>query len=540
MRSPAACLLSALCLLATPAVAQRVIATMLGELYGEFGGIVARAGDVNRDGVDDVWAMAPELTLSGSRAPRLFLLSGVDLSPIRVITGPQGEDWGVAIDGGEDFDGDQVPDVVVGVTGRVVVSTIFGAAEIRSGQTGAVLATYAPTTNGRRGHAVLVLPDLDRDNVPDFAVSDAVAGSIHVVSGRTRTLIRSAVLPAFGNVSSGSLQLRAAGDVNRDGVVDLIWGYPVTGEGRAEVLSGATGSTLYTYLGSNPSRLRLGHSVTGCNDVDGDGHADFAISSPLSRRDGFYTGIVEVFSGRTGTVMHTFRPGLPNNDSFGMGLTGVGDWNGDGAPDLAMAMQATWLANRSAVAIHSGRTGAQLAVFDAITPTAGFGSAMLGLGDVDRDGVSDLAVGTPLDSLSLYRQGSVRILSGRIMAQATPVGSPCGGGPTLPTLLASRPILGNTFTLLGRNVHAPGMVLFGVPANLPLNLGFPGCDLQIQSGTLIELLRVSSLQDWSVPVPLPDFAPLLGIELTMQAIYWPTPGPLGIDVTNGVRLRLGR
>lgn len=515
-----------------PAASQRILATRLGNHGSEFGSAVAAAGDVNRDGVGDLLVSSPEFPEQGQRPPTVSILSGVDLGVLRVITGGLNEDWGVSIDGGQDFDGDQVPDIVIGVPRRVRASLIVGAAEVRSGATGAVLATYSPDGSGTRGYAVATLPDVDRDGVPDFAVSDS-DGRIHIVSGRTRVPIRVAILPS---INFNPVLLRAAGDVDRDGTVDLVWGSDRS-DGWAGVVSGATGARLFLMSGTPTGGVG---DVAGCGDVDGDGNDDFAISAHYSQRQSGALGVVEVYSGRTGTRLYEIEPALPGNTFFGKAMAVIDDWNGDGARDLAITMQATWLANRHAAVIHSGRDGRLLGVFDAATASEGLAATVAGVGDTDGDGLGDLAIANPFDSSFLYRQGAARILSSRILAQSIPAGQPCGGGPALPTLLASRPVLGASFTLQGRNVYAPGVVLLGFSTNRPFNLGVPGCDLHIDPASLVELHRVTLAQDWSLPVPLPDVALLVGLEVALQASYAPTVGPLGADISNAVRLRLGR
>jgi hypothetical protein len=86
--------------------------------------------------------------------------------------------------------------------------------------------------------------------------------------------------------------------------------------------------------------------------------------------------------------------------SFGSALAAVGDVDGDGVPDLAVGAPGQEVAGRNSqgqVSVLSGATGSLLHTLDDPTPRAGasFGSALAAVGDVDGDGVPDLAVGAP-------------------------------------------------------------------------------------------------------------------------------------------------
>jgi hypothetical protein len=93
--------------------------------------------------------------------------------------------------------------------------------------------------------------------------------------------------------------------------------------------------------------------------------------------------------------------------------------------------------------------------------------------------------------------------------------------------------------VFGYDVMAPGFLLFGPASTMPLNLGVPRCDFFINPSSFTPLMTIAAPGNWTLPVPLPGAPLLTGVEMAMQAIYGPTVGPLGVDVTNGLRLRLG-
>ena len=88
---------------------------------------------------------------------------------------------------------------------------------------------------------------------------------------------------------------------------------------------------LYTFPGDAANHYL--YSCAGVGDIDRDGHADVAAGTFYDRPN--QNGYMKVYSGRTGRVMLTFR-GDSANDWLGWSLDGVGDVNKDGFPDVAV------------------------------------------------------------------------------------------------------------------------------------------------------------------------------------------------------------
>ena len=177
----------------------------------------------------------------------------------------------------------------------------------------------------------------------------------------------------------------------------------------------------------------FGCSVASIGDVDEDGVDDLAVGACQDADGGTKRGAVWVlFMTAAGTVKQQqkisslqgkFSGPIPDNGQFGCGLAALGDLDGNGVPDLAVGVpsDADGGLNRGAVWVLFLNSLGKVISEQKISSLAGdfsgtlgngmfFGNSLASLGDMDDDGVSELAVGHWKDDGSGTRQGALWVL----------------------------------------------------------------------------------------------------------------------------------
>jgi hypothetical protein len=241
--------------------------------------------------------------------------------------------------------------------------------------------------NDQFGWIARVVGDVDRDGVPDIvtsaptkAIGGAGAGRVYLYSTKSGTLLWSADGKPGDQLGSG---VEAAGDTNHDGVPDVIASAP--GAGKAYVYSGRDGHTLLTFSAEKNSD-KFGQHVSGIGDINGDGYADVIVGAPGSGAGGEGAGRAYVYSGKDGRTLLTLTGGA--HDAFGSAVAGARTKAGSfvivGAPGAGPK--------------HAGRTY----VYKGLSPTPAFvidadetgtalGAMFLSvIGDVNHDGIPDV------------------------------------------------------------------------------------------------------------------------------------------------------
>jgi FG-GAP repeat protein len=285
-------------------------------------------------------------------------------------------------------------------------------------QPATVLHTFtgpAPGAGGYFGWAVSELRDVDHDGVTDIIIGEpeltaAGGGRTWVYSGRTGRLIY-----RFHGVGSDAqgYAIADAGDVNGDGVSDIVTGAPGDGtdEGRAYLYSGATGKLIHRFSGF-ANGDSFGAAVSSAGDMNGDGRADLLIGAPGSGATGSAPGHAYVFSGRRFGRLRTLTAGNAG-DSFGSGTDWTADVNRDGVPDEIVGAKDAGPERRGAAYVFSGRSGKRLYRIDPPASADSFGSFFVaGVGDTNGDRIPDLYVADYNDSANGTASGRAAVYSG--------------------------------------------------------------------------------------------------------------------------------
>jgi hypothetical protein len=162
------------------------------------------------------------------------------------------------------------------------------------------------------------------------------------------------------------------------------------------------------------SNDEFGESLAMLGDVDGDAVCDFAVGSwhPTPT----FEGGVYVYSGAGRTLIRRID-GLQSYEKLGYSLAALGDVDGDGVPDLAIGAPwwfepGGWDGGR--VCVYSGATGSLVWYQPSQGKQCVLGASIANVGDVDGDGVDDFVAGAPnLDTGAHIYAGAAYVFSGK-------------------------------------------------------------------------------------------------------------------------------
>ena len=315
---------------------------------------------------------------------------------------PQGE-LGFRFGEPLDVDGDGRADIAAGARFKLQQKTLQnGSAAVWSGASGALIRAWdGEWPDGLFGHWVMPVPDISGDGLADLIIAAPHAP----VDGRMRGLLV-ARSPKTGKelwrhaeTESENLgwDLTLAGDQDGDGYVDLFVGAPSGDSGRVYLLSGKDGSVLRTYS-PREGAGSFGWYVARLDDLDGDGRPDLVVGAPFAAdAGGAKVGGAWVLSSASGRELYHWR-GTDRRGGFGGVVAAAGDLDGDGKGEIVVAAPGTEDQTRTLpgeLRIHSGATGKELRHWSGSQPGELFGRMVVAAGDLDGDGVDDLAIGAP-------------------------------------------------------------------------------------------------------------------------------------------------
>ena len=388
-------------------LAQQKISATAGNFAGQldngdwFGFSAAAIGDLDDDGVDDVAIGARHDDDGGQDRGAvwiLFLDPGGTVKAHQKISDTEGgftgvldnaDDFGFAVAGLDDLDGDGVEDLAVGAandddggTSRGAVWILFLRVDgtVRSHQkisdTEGGFTGILDDSDGF-GQAAASLGDLDGDGVSDLAVGadgddggGSSRGAVWILfldtDGTVRTHQRiseddGGFTGDLGDGDEFGCSLALLGDLDGGGVVDLavgalgdqdgggayrgaVWILFLNDDGTVashQKISSTEGG----FTGALDDSDFFGASAAATDDLDGDGVRDIAVGAFLDDDGGGDRGALWVlFLNDDGTV-HShqkissteggFKGPLDDNDRFGISAAWLGDFDGSGAGALA-------------------------------------------------------------------------------------------------------------------------------------------------------------------------------------------------------------
>jgi len=365
-----------------------------------------------------------------------------------------------------------LPNLPTGITatfGNNGVLTITGSGTLSQYQSILESVAFQTTTAGGRTIAFTVF---------DGAVHSATLSTSSLsLDDISTTGIR---LPGVSAGDQSGFSVSGAGDFNGDGYADIVIGaanagptnvgssYVVYGgpSGLGDVLplSRLIGSNGFSISGQNDND-RVGFSVSGAGDVNGDGLSDIIIGAPYSSN--YAGGAYVVFGHAKDTVANMNVSALYDSKGFqvvgaapgdfaGYAVSSAGDVNGDGFADVILGAPQANTAN--------GQTGAAYVVFGHALSTP-FGTVDPGTGLSDGNGVVKLAHLAPTQGFELIGAAAGDWTGAKVAAAGDINGDGIGD------------LIIGTATPGGNQPSATAFVVFGTTS------GFGTVDLSTLDGT---------------------------------------------------------
>jgi hypothetical protein len=455
---------------------------------------VGSAGDINGDGFDDLIVGAPhnfDDFYSGASFVVFGKASGFDaaisLSSLNGANGFRlngvagGDAAGNAVSSAGDINGDGFDDLLIGAPISDVPKNDTGYTYVVFGKSSGFSATMELSSlngsNGFRMHfdkadqllgwSVSGAGDVNGDHVDDLIIGAPIGERSYVVFGKTSGFDAELDLASLDG-SNGFLMNGledgaqfgngvSAGDINGDGINDLIVGSYYGGSGTSYVVFGKASGfgailDLSSLDGSNGFSVEgtaegdeAGYSVGNAGDVNGDGFDDVIIGARSAGIEGKASGAAYVVFGKADGFEATlnlsslngsngFRlAGVAEGDQTGRSVSSAGDFNGDGFADVligAAGADANGVDSGAAYVVFGKASGFSASLdLSNLSSTGGFalsglaagnslGKSVSSAGDLNNDGFDDLIIGASSANGGAFNSGAAYVIFGRSFTSA--------------------------------------------------------------------------------------------------------------------------
>ncbi len=412
------------------------------------GNSVGTAADVNGDGYSDVIVGAPLYDNGQSDEGAAFIYygsaAGIMLSPYTIVEGNQANaKMGNSARTAGDVNGDHFADIVCGAelydNGQLdegVAFVILGSISGIDTNSKVLLEYNQP--NSSFGKSIGAAGDVNGDGyfdvivgAPFYESGQTDEGAAFLFHGSATGINTSPAAMLQSNQAFAGLgwSVNTSGDVNGDGFSDVLVGAinfdnGQTDEGAAFVYHGSPLGiipTVISTLESNQASANMGQSVRLAGDVNGDGHGDILVGASNYDNGQSNEGAAFLYLGSSAGINGTQNIRFESNQAnagMGMDVASAGDVNGDGYSDIivgATLFDHGQTDEGSVFLYHGQASGISIAAFMTMEVNqtgAIFGSAVAGVGDVNGDGFSDIAVGAPLYDNGQSNEGAAFIYYG--------------------------------------------------------------------------------------------------------------------------------
>ncbi len=413
-------------------------AIFTGAAAGDYAGAsVAGPGDVDGDGYDDLLLGAPRADTGGANAGDVYLVSGpvsgtmgLDSAAVILYGGDTSDLAGQPVAGAGDVNADGFADLLVGAYGEDSAGSGAGAAYLLHGpvSSGSLLDAQAVllgiTAGDALGFSAAGAGDADGDGSSDLLLGaygedsgGSNAGAAYLLSGTSTGELSAgdAAATIAGDAEGENVgwAVAGAGDVNADGMADLLVGAPGddtvdTDAGQASLFHGPASGSLGmggadAVLTGSAAGDYAGYALAAAGDVNGDGFDDLLVGAHGEDTGGSNAGVAYVLWGpvagsRSLTDAELILQGDTAAIRLGISVSCAGDIDNDGQDDLLIGADRYSGGQGAAYLVLGGSSGTlQSSDADAVlvgetwSDWAGF--AVAGAGDVNADGRADLLVG---------------------------------------------------------------------------------------------------------------------------------------------------